>query len=262
MGIRDVALQIKHWAQNQRMMGGYAVQPPVDNTVIYNVFKSVGLASVTKSLQARGVSYVGINEETQTIVIFTERKLTRKDEKLFENLTAHLGNKESYHIAVVHSGIAQVGGPPQPPPGIPPYHEHGGRYTCGSSIYMGSEKGAGTLGCLVRDKAGVMYGLSNNHVTGGANYAAPGLPIVAPGSVDVASGGRDPETIGHHHSSYPFVDGFPEIVDADGNLDAAIFKITDEDRVSSKQRQFYDTPATFMPLAVGTRFLTEVTPDR
>jgi hypothetical protein len=81
----------------------------------------------------------------------------------------------------------------------------------------------------------------------------PGLPIIAPGILDVAAGGQDPETIGHHSKAYPFVDGIPDIVDAARNLDAAIFKIADPDRVSSMQRQAYDTPAECIPMQVGMR---------
>lgn len=81
----------------------------------------------------------------------------------------------------------------------------------------------------------------------------PGLPIIAPGLLDVAAGGQDPETIGHHHRAYPFIDGIPEIVGATENLDAAIFKIIDPDRVSSMQRAAYDTPTECIPLEIGMR---------
>ena len=105
----------------------------------------------------------------------------------------------------------------------------------------------------MRSQDGTLFGLSNNHITGGCNYAVPGLPIIAPGILDVAAGGQDPETIGHHYSAYPFVDGIPEIVSADDNLDAAIFKISNLDRVSSMQRQHWDTPTECIPMEVGMR---------
>lgn len=154
-----------------------------------------------------------------------------------------------------NGGLPFAGVSPPPPTGVTAVTLHNGRYACGSSIYIGSEKGAGTLGCLVRDRTGdrTLYGLSNNHITGGCNYAVPGLPIVSPGSLDVAANAQDPETIGHHADAYPFVDGLPEIVDAASNLDAAIFKIANPDRVSSMQRAHYDTPPECVPLEVGMR---------
>jgi hypothetical protein len=105
----------------------------------------------------------------------------------------------------------------------------------------------------VRDKGGMLYGLSNNHVTGGSNYAVPGLPILAPGGLDVAAGLRDPETVGHHMAAYPFIDGRPDNVDASKNLDAAIFLLSAPDKISSSQRDFYDTPTSVNPLAVGMK---------
>lgn len=116
---------------------------------------------------------------------------------------------------------------------------------------MGSEKSAGTLGCLVKDKKGTIYGLSNNHVLAASNYAMPGLPIVAPGIADVAAGERKPATIGLLDRVQPFVDGIPEIVDTSANLDAAIFKVDDPALLTSMQRNHYDTPSDVCPLKVG-----------
>ncbi|MEW6567157.1 MAG: hypothetical protein AB1449_03140 [Chloroflexota bacterium] len=55
---------------------------------------------------------------------------------------------------------------------------------------------AGTLGCLVRDRAsGRRLILSNNHVLASSNNARVGDPILQPGSID---GGREPDdVIGH-----------------------------------------------------------------
>jgi hypothetical protein len=49
---------------------------------------------------------------------------------------------------------------------------------------------AGTLGCVVRDRAsGDALILSNNHVLANANQASPGDPILQPGAID---GGHEP----------------------------------------------------------------------
>lgn len=251
MAIREVALEIKRWAIKNRMVPHYQSEPDVDNDLIRRVFGGIGVPHALRTLQSRGVTYVGINEPDNEIIVFTERKLSGREQREFANVTAHIAQGEAYHVTFMQSGTAHAGGPPPAPIGVAPYYVHNDKYTCGSSIYIGSEKGAGTLGCLVRDHGNTLYGLSNNHVTGGSNYAVPGLPILAPGSADVAANGRNPETIGHHYNGYPFIDGFPDNVNVDDNIDAAIFKIVDETRVSSRQREFYDTPADIVPLSVG-----------
>jgi hypothetical protein len=234
------------------MVDGYPAQPQVDVGLIRDVFRTIGLPYVTGVLQNRGISYVGINEPNNTIIVFTKKRLSVGERKQFTPLaTRRTIANEAIRIEFVHGNIVQVQPNPPPPPTAPPYVQINDRYTCGSSIYIGSEKGAGTLGCLVRDAADVLHGLSNNHVTGGSNYAMPGLPIMAPGMADVAANGRDPETLGHHARAYPFIDGIPDIVDARENIDAAIFEIRDVDRVSSMQRNEYDTPAVSLPMAVG-----------
>lgn len=249
--LREIALGIKHWALANHMMGDKRIVPEVDMALVRSVFGKVGVPTAVNILQNRGISYVGINELLDQVLIFTDKKLNRREMDLFANLTVGAGGNDRVSIAFMESGIAQSGMPPTPPVGIPPLHEHNGYYTCGSSIYMGSEKGAGTLGCLVQDANGKIFGLSNNHITGGSNYAFVGLPIVAPGSADVAAGVRDPETIGHHARAYPFIDGIPEIVDAGNNLDAALFEVSKPERLSSMQRDRFDTPGNSGELEVG-----------
>jgi hypothetical protein len=124
-------------------------------------------------------------------------------------------------------------------------------YTCGSSISVGNNRDAGTLSCLVRDPAGEIFGLTNNHVSGGCSYAGVGLPIVAPGIFDVAPGGLNPFTLGFHHHALPLIAGSPDNVDPKKNLDAAIFRVLSVDVVSSFQRDVYDTPASAGSLTPG-----------
>jgi hypothetical protein len=254
MAIRDIARLLKQWAVAKGMMGQYPVNPNFDAPPIRGFFGAIGIPYATRVLQDRGISYIGINEILNEIVIFTSRKLNARDHRALSNLALAVGGGERITLQFEHCAIAQAGSPPTPP-SVPAYHVHNGRYTCGSSIYIGSEKGAGTLGCLVRGADGTLYGLSNNHVSGGSNYARPGLPILAPGMADVTAGGQDPETIGHHYRAHPFVDGLPEVVNAADNLDAALFTIADEARVSSMQRGSFDTPANHIPLAVGMNVL-------
>jgi hypothetical protein len=255
MAIRDVALKLKKWAQANQMIGLSKETPPVDLVAIRSVFRGVGVPIATKILQDKGIAYIGINELSDEITVFTRRRLTVKDQRLLES-ASYIDGDQRYSISFKQGNVAHAGPTANPPIGLPPYHKINNRYTCGSSVYIGSEKGAGTLGCLVKDKGGgQLYGLSNNHVTGGSNYAAPGLPIVAPGGLDVTAGGMDPTTLGHHADAYPFIDGLPDAVDADKNLDAAIFTIPDPDIVSSMQRGEYDTPAECVPLEIDMRVL-------
>jgi len=66
---------------------------------------------------------------------------------------------------------------------------------------------------------------------------------------DVAPNGLPPFTIGFHASSLPLIAGSVDNVDYSKNLDAAIFRITNEALVSSFQGTAYDTPLMTVPLA-------------
>jgi hypothetical protein len=251
VALRDLALTLKNWAKNNQLMGpNYPQKPDYDAGIIRTFFGSAGVPHVTRVLQDRQISYIGVNDISNEIIVYT--KLSRGDQKILTSATPTIGG-QPVAIVFAYGGMAHAGGPPAPPIGITPFYLHNNRYSCGGSIYIASEEGAGTLGCLVRSQDGTLFGLSNNHITGGCNYAVPGLPILAPGIMDVAAGGQDPETIGHHQRAFPFVDGIPEIVPAADNLDAAIFTILDADRVTSMQRQHWDTPANCLPLEVGMR---------
>lgn len=124
-------------------------------------------------------------------------------------------------------------------------------YSCGSSISVGNNREGGTLGCLVRNAQGELCGLSNNHVSGSCSYAPVGLPIVAPGIVDVVANGLPPFTLGFHSAALTLVAGAPDNIQVSDNLDAAIFKIHTPGAITSFQRTFYDTPVQTMPLAAG-----------
>jgi PKD repeat protein len=74
---------------------------------------------------------------------------------------------------------------------------------------------AGTIGCRVKDAAGYVYALSNNHVYANANDANIGDSVLQPGSFD---GGQDPaDFIGNLHD-YESIN----FSGADNYIDAAI----------------------------------------
>ncbi len=79
---------------------------------------------------------------------------------------------------------------------------------------------AGTLGCLV-EKEGNHYILSNNHVLADSNGAAPGDPILQPGTVD---GGSAPDDVIATLEPYTEID-FSE--GGSNAIDAAIAKVGD-----------------------------------
>jgi hypothetical protein len=61
------------------MMGDYPVRPQVDLPLIRNIFGRIGVPQVTSILQTREISYIGIDELQDIIVIFTKRKLSVRE---------------------------------------------------------------------------------------------------------------------------------------------------------------------------------------
>ncbi len=159
------------------------------------------------------------------------------------------GVKIEYHVG----GTAFVKGN-VPSPGITyPYFLNRGVICCGSSVHPVNCLGAGTLGALVKDSSGRLFGLSNNHVSGACNCAAPGLPILCPGPIDANEDSISPFTIGRHSRLLPINEGTPENINVSANWDAAIFEIEDAEQVSSMQGEVCDTPDRVGPLIGGMR---------
>ena len=200
-------------------------------------------------LRAKQIQAVAFNEPQRQIVVFTRRAIPTS-KKALNALPQAVDD-----VAIKYRQGAQepVGDLPAQPFGAPPYvmRASGGsrRYTCGSSVSVGNFRDAGTLGCLLKNAGGDLFGFSNNHVTGACSFAGVGLPIVAPGIFDVIPGGLYPFTIGLHQQSLPMVTGSPDNVNHMANFDAAIFKLLDADQVTSFQGNAYDTPAMIEAIA-------------
>jgi hypothetical protein len=194
-------------------------------------------------LRAKQIQSIAFNGPRGEISVFT--KLVAPSKKQLEKLPQSVDDVE---IKYRQGAPNPIGGEPAQPFGGPAYVVRvvGQRsyYTCGSSISVGNFRDAGTLGCLVRNQAGTLHGLSNNQVTGSCSFAGVGLPIVAPGIYDVAPNQLPPFTLGFHAVSLPFVTGSADNVNPRANLDAAIFRIPNEAAVSSYQGNAYDTPAS------------------
>lgn len=239
MSPEELAVEIANWAKSLGIMGTANVSPSFNDTVIVETFKGTGMQNAISILQDRKISYIGVNNEKESVVVFLEKNLRLKDqEALFK------AKFQQVNIEFFHSSIAQSGSPPPPATVLPYTVNASGRYTCGSSIYIANQQGAGTLGALVSNASGVMFGLSNNHVLADSNYAEIGLPIMAPGSLDVSAYSIPPFSAGRLNSAIPLVDGHPSLVSSAHNIDAAIFELspTGVSNLSSMQGAYYDTP--------------------
>lgn len=248
MELHQAAQDLVGWATFNRLLGETAERPSADAYNPQELFAGIGVMNATSILRDRGVNYICASEAENAIYVYCRKAPRVKDRKAFENT-----KKGNPSIILVHGDICIAGTPPNIPRGVAPYHRHNNLYTCGSSIHLSTRSGAGTLGALVRDSGGTLYGLSNNHVIGDSNYADPGLPIFAPGSVDIAPGQPDPIVIGHLRAVAPLVDGRPNVVNVSQNLDAGLLAIADSAAVSSMQRGYYDTPGSVVPIVAGAR---------
>jgi hypothetical protein len=243
MTARDAAREFRALALRNGMLQRERILIP--EPAIEREMGGARLRAASDILQHRKINFIGFNEDTNEVVVYTSSRITKAEALLLPV------NISGTPITYTKGGAAHVGAAPPTPMGVDSYTLHNGRYTCGSSVHVGNMIGAGTLGCLVTDQQGVLYGLTNNHVTGMCNYSPLTMPIVAPGPLDVKAGSLDPFTIGHHYDLFPFVDGLDENVRVEDNMDAALFRIKEPDLVSSMQRRAYDTPGATMPISTG-----------
>ncbi|WP_170603376.1 hypothetical protein [Ruegeria arenilitoris] len=238
--VRDVAEAFLAWAKQKNLFDKTPLEDGLDqDEVDYDVTSNEFLAQATETiLRKRSVNLVGFSEPERKIIVFTHSKVSKSDEK---TLPFKFGECT---VEYAQGGIAQVKGNPPPPQNPQPYILRGNHYTCGSSVFPAHCIGAGTLGLIVKDNQGKLYGLSNNHVTGACNNAMPGLPILAPGPLDATENACDPFTVGRHSSLLPINDGIPENIDISENCDASLFELSDSSKVTSYQGNYFDTPQT------------------
>lgn len=241
MSARETAFAFKAWAQENHLIGEeFPVQLDLNVEERDAAFDSLRITAASEYiLRQKQITGVAFNNAQNQVIVLTARKVAQKDLKV---LPTTFG-EENIPVVYVHGGNAQAGGPVQNIPPAPYALTQGGQYACGGSIHPARFVGSGTLGCLVRDANGVLYGLTNNHVSGMCNYAFEGEKILAPGHTDITAAGIDPFTIGYHFASLPMVPGVPDNVNVSVNQDAALVRISNEARVSSMQGSTYDTPA-------------------
>lgn len=249
MSAEQVALAFKAWAQENNLLGQeYPITLQINDVDRDAQFDALRISAASESiLRQRQLLGVGFNQADNQVIVLTARKVIQREQKV---LPQTIG-ADDVQVKYVHAGNAQAG--TQQIANTPrPYSiKPNGVYCCGSSIHPATAIGAGTLGCLVRDQAGTLFGLSNNHVSGLCSYAIEGDKIIAPGHVDINAKGIDPFTLGYHSRSLPMVPGTPDNIDVANNSDAALIKIIDEALVSSHQGLLYDTPNKVAPLSAG-----------
>ena len=246
--IRTSALQFLRWAHDHGLLAADAYYPG-DTVGAPNFGDAPVDQAAFGTLRSRQIRFVAIDVTSNKISVFLRKASpTAKELKTLPStcngstLQYHQGNPETVSPAAVAEATSTCA-----------LHDVGGNhfYTCGSSISVGNNREAGTLGCLVRDAGGQLFGLTNNHVSGACSYAHSGLPVLAPGVLDVSPNNPYPFTIGVHSRQLPMLTGDPSIVDHALNSDAALFQIVAANLVSSMQRNHYDTPVSVMDIAPG-----------
>lgn len=253
MSAANIATQIRLWAVANGLMAREQLGPNADTQLA--AAAPGRLEPVPDELPTMphgfAISYVGFNEAAKEVIVYSTKPVRKKLLKI-------LPQKGTGDISISYQvGLHElIGKLPPPPFGSPAAAQHKGHYTCGSSIHVGNRLGAGTLGCLVRSQDGTLYGLTNSHVSGNCGYASKGLPILAPGPIDVGVGGIDPFCVGHHHEALRMVHGAPDNpnVHPGQNTDAALFKIIDQSKVTSMQKDgAYDTPSAVAKIVPGMK---------
>jgi hypothetical protein len=247
MDARTAADLFQRWAVNEGLMSNSVSGSPPSISSAEKALINPITDSGRNLLRSKQVQAVAFNDAVPAVIVLLRRaapSLKRQSimpayiDDVPVNYRQGVQNAIEEEPAAAHSGPTYV-------IRIVSAVQH---YACGSSISVGNAREAGTLGCLVRDAAGVLYGLSNNHITGGCSFAGVGLPILAPGVYDVVPNSLSPFTLGFHHAALPLVAGSIDNIDHTKNLDAAIFRIPNASLVSSYQGTSYDTPETSSPL--------------
>lgn len=246
MNAQEVALAIRVWAEENKLFKTeFPIEINLPTEEKDQIFDALGISHRAENIfRSRGISAVAFNDAANEVIIFTEKNVPLKEQKLLpQNIC------DEVTVRYMHAGMAQAS-VPSAGSSTSPYVMRGAAFACGGSIHPAKIVGAGTLGCLVRDNTGTLFGLTNNHVSGMCNYANVGEKIIAPGHLDISANSIDPFTIGFHERALPMVQGKPDNVNIATNSDAALIRISEESLVSSFQGNTYDTPAgTFEMLA-------------
>lgn len=235
----EVASSIIKWALSHNLVQG--LPAGMEGEYVANVDAALFSDAGEDVLRRRGITSVVFNDPDETVYVYTDKRVTQKETDFLPKLL------NGCSVEYPQGMTEDLGGPIQSAQGdcftfIPGVNGNDPIYCCGSSVSPGNEASAGTLGALVRKPGGQLYGLTNNHVSGGCNHSPINLPILAPGVLDVMANTLPPFTIGYHSEVLPFSIGTSGNVNISDNTDAALFRIADGSAVSSMQGSVYDTP--------------------
>lgn len=242
-----VAEGIVEWAREHNALADAASIPrSLGRTAIDVLPENVGKAEdaeavgkAEKTLERIKVVAVAVDAERNRAVVLTKNQVSGSAEKLLpESIDG---------VPIDYVGQAAI--EPNPPPipqsagaSAPRCFLHKAKLACGSSVTAASIWGAGTLGALVRLADGRLYGLTNNHVTGGCNHTVQGMHIMCPAPFDADPTHPAPLAIGRHHSFVPLASGDPGQIQ-EQELDTALFEVTRPEVVTSMQGEgTFDTP--------------------
>ena len=238
LSTHQVASGLALWAISRGLLEH--LPPDVDAIYLDSSAPIALSADAEQILRNKEIQSISYSSTSKTIFIYTKKKVTIKDQLTLpvsvrsngiaypqgqiDTIGKHLGAAQgaSYALHQVATG--------------------GFFYSCGSSISPGNDASAGTMGALVRMPDGLIYGLTNNHVSALCSHVQPETPILAPGVIDVGAGVLAPFTLGFHVKALEMKVGSLGNIDIAGNLDGAIFRINDSATVSSMQGNHFDTP--------------------
>ncbi|RMU69604.1 MULTISPECIES: hypothetical protein [Pseudomonas syringae group] len=245
----QVASGIAKWAISCGLLS--QLPPGVDDQFLAQIAPISFSTEAESLLRHKEIQSISYNQITSTISIYTKRKVIKKDLQVLPSNIWRQG------IAYPQGLMDSVGKEATKPQGATfALHQIAGghaTYACGSSISPGNDASAGTMGALVRLPDGLLYGLTNNHVSALCSHVAPNTPILAPGVLDVGPNAIAPFTLGFHSRALEMRVGSLGNVDFSNNLDAAVFRIADEANVSSMQGGAYDTPLVVLDPVEGMR---------
>lgn len=248
------------WAREHNALADDFSVPPLPQGTDGNVFPAPesladqeDVAKAERTLERVKIVSVAVNENSGRAVILTKNQISASTQKVLPDLI------EGVPVEYVGHAAIETNPPVLPQSAVDAAvrcYVHKGRRTCGSSVISAVERGAGTFGSLVQLNDGNIYGLTNNHVTGGCNHTRVGMHILCPAPFDADPDHPAPLAIGRHHSFVPLASGDPRQVQLQ-ELDAALFSLVDPELVSSMQGIYYDTPAAVID-PTGDMLVTKV----
>jgi hypothetical protein len=243
--LMSLAGDLRNWAASKHLLGSGMAPIPESEKTLSTAARGFSAESIGAMQKARLTGF-SVDAAKNTIYFLGNLKPTKKLIEMLPN-----GLQDGVKIAYAQARPSSIGEQPDATSlSVQNSSFVAGRFTCGASVGPANHRTAGTLGCLV-SRSGKLFGLSNNHVTGGCSYLPIGMPILVPGVWDVVADGPLPLAIGRHDAVLPMVPGDPSVVDAEKNSDAAIFEILDPAKVSSAQREYFDTPTDVVVPVAG-----------